>query len=365
MRHFGGGLLKSETFVITLGQTAIAVKPRAISETLMRHLFLDLRPFIQSAIDTCEPQVTLEIQPFEVFHATWSRAIERGEWSRADVRRSSDPAYDLQGFMTFHHGWRFLLLPEFDSAIRWRLTQRKIDVYVSPASRIFLREFIFELFLRCGLGSTMLAFHAAAAVKDGQAVLIFGHKGAGKTTMVLEMAARHGFRIISTDRLFVSGREDVLHAYGWPDDPNLGLGTIQLYPKLLSDLPAASLARLGGVLTKKLRISTQFLEETLGIRSELGPCRIAAAVFASRMDQVDSQLRRVPSARTTYLDYIWISKDPSYGTWFDLFPPIQLFDTGDLREYMRSKLSKVPTFELEYGCELRPTILEELLCQRL
>ncbi|GAA2349765.1 hypothetical protein OKJ48_13525 [Streptomyces kunmingensis] len=73
-------------------------------------------------------------------------------------------------------------------------------------------------------GWTLL--HASAAVRDGQAVLTFGAKGAGKTTTALALATR-GWQLLANDRVFVrptrAGHLDVLP---WPSAAAIGLGLL-------------------------------------------------------------------------------------------------------------------------------------------
>lgn len=45
--------------------------------------------------------------------------------------------------------------------------------------------------------------HAAAASKNEEAVLILGNKGAGKTSLVLELCAKHGYKLVGNDVLIV------------------------------------------------------------------------------------------------------------------------------------------------------------------
>jgi hypothetical protein len=73
-------------------------------------------------------------------------------------------------------------------------------------------------------GWTLL--HASAVVRDDQAVLTLGDKGAGKTTTALALAT-HGWSLLANDRVFVrptpDGHVDVLP---WPSAAAIGLGLL-------------------------------------------------------------------------------------------------------------------------------------------
>jgi hypothetical protein len=72
------------------------------------------------------------------------------------------------------------------------------DEHVALASARIARDALRGMLLADGW--TLL--HASAAVRDGQTVLTFGSKGAGKTTTALALATR-GWQLLSNDRLFV------------------------------------------------------------------------------------------------------------------------------------------------------------------
>ncbi|MFJ4695178.1 hypothetical protein [Streptomyces sp. NPDC088766] len=94
---------------------------------------------------------------------------------------------------------------------------------VATATARLAREVMRGILLRDGWA----VLHASAVVKEGRTILTFGQKGAGKTTTVLALAARHGCGLLANDRVFVRpngrGGVDVLP---WPSAAALGLGLL-------------------------------------------------------------------------------------------------------------------------------------------
>jgi hypothetical protein len=83
------------------------------------------------------------------------------------------------------------------------------------------REMIRASLLRDGW--TLL--HASAVVRDDQALLAFGSKGAGKTTTAL-LLALGGAELLANDRVFVKVVGDELRVLPWPSAAAIGLGLL-------------------------------------------------------------------------------------------------------------------------------------------
>ena len=79
----------------------------------------------------------------------------------------------------------------------------------------------------------VVMLHAAVVELDGRAVVIVGHKGAGKTSSALELILHHGGRMLSGDKALLLPGGDTVRVAGWPDWPHVGLGTLTRFPRLL------------------------------------------------------------------------------------------------------------------------------------
>ncbi|RQU98658.1 hypothetical protein DF047_36655 [Burkholderia cenocepacia] len=83
-----------------------------------------------------------------------------------------------------------------------------------------------------------LALHSTALERGGQAVLVVGRKGAGKTTLALRLVNEQGFRFVSGDKAFISVERGVAYVSGWPDYPHIGAGTLKSMPTFAEALGA-------------------------------------------------------------------------------------------------------------------------------
>ncbi|MFD0386310.1 hypothetical protein ACFQ2B_39540 [Streptomyces stramineus] len=95
------------------------------------------------------------------------------------------------------------------------------DVPVALAAARLAREVVRGQLLADGWS----ILHASAVVRDGQAVLTLGDKGAGKTTTAL-LLARAGWQMLANDRVFIRPDGDRLRVLPWPSAAALGLGLL-------------------------------------------------------------------------------------------------------------------------------------------
>ncbi|MFF4220940.1 lactate/malate family dehydrogenase [Streptomyces nondiastaticus] len=95
------------------------------------------------------------------------------------------------------------------------------DVPVALAAARLVREVVRGRLLADGWS----ILHASAVVRDGQAVLTLGDKGAGKTTVGL-LLARAGWQLLANDRVFIRPEDGRLRVLPWPSAAAIGLGLL-------------------------------------------------------------------------------------------------------------------------------------------
>lgn len=93
---------------------------------------------------------------------------------------------------------------------------------VSAAAARLAREVVRAVLNREGWN----LLHASAVVRDGQAVLSFGSKGAGKTTTALLLSRHCGWELLANDRIFVRATHGDVQALPWPAAAAIGLGLL-------------------------------------------------------------------------------------------------------------------------------------------
>lgn len=73
-----------------------------------------------------------------------------------------------------------------------------------------------------------IVVHASIPVLAGDALVVFGGKGAGKTTTALSLARAEGWQLLANDRAFVRLRDGVLDILPWPAAAAVGLGLLKV-----------------------------------------------------------------------------------------------------------------------------------------
>lgn len=174
----------------------------------------------------------------------------------------------------------------------------------------------------------IVTLHAAAVERDGQAVLLLGHPGAGKTLSALRLCRQHGFRLLGNDLVVVGGAQDpVVHA-----------GTT--YVRLREASIVTGIPELAGLLVKSRgdpwRTKTDATPEQLGISIGRYGSTLSAVVFVHvdasyqrlvtgdgdtlvhRLNLHENALRYVRATSTPWL----AGPDKNFG------PYVPSFDTG-------------------------------------
>jgi len=111
---------------------------------------------------------------------------------------------------------------------------RTLTLYLSEASGYHLIETLRYTLLVAEQAAGTLILHASAAAReDGAWALVLGDKGRGKTTTLLHLIRRAGFRYVSGDKVLADLRDDGRpRLRAWPDYPHVGLGTLGQFPDL-------------------------------------------------------------------------------------------------------------------------------------
>jgi hypothetical protein len=106
-------------------------------------------------------------------------------------------------------------------------------VRLTKASTVQVLDFVRDLVIRHEEDLGTVVLHASGVQRDGEAVIIAGPKGAGKTTTLLSALRRPSWRYFTGDKLFCSIEDDGrVMVHPWRDYPYVGVGTIRADPQL-------------------------------------------------------------------------------------------------------------------------------------
>lgn len=117
----------------------------------------------------------------------------------------------------------------------------------------------------------LITLHGAAVERDGQAVLLLGHAGAGKTSAALVLCREQGFRLLGNDLVVVGGVDDARAVAGTTHLRLRRSAVERCIPDLL-DL-------FGQATGDPWREKTDVTPEQAGISLGTVPARVGAVVF--------------------------------------------------------------------------------------
>ncbi|TQK51139.1 hypothetical protein FBY35_1531 [Streptomyces sp. SLBN-118] len=100
-------------------------------------------------------------------------------------------------------------------------------IRITEASTVQILDFVRDLVIRHEEDRGTVVLHASGLHRDGEAVIIAGAKGAGKTTTLLSALRRPGWKYFTGDKLFCTLEDGRIMVHPWRDYPYVGVGTIR------------------------------------------------------------------------------------------------------------------------------------------
>ncbi|MFB4424348.1 hypothetical protein C5F59_025110 [Streptomyces sp. QL37] len=153
-------------------------------------------------------------------------------------------------------------------------------VRVTERSTVQVLDFVRDLVIRHEESLGTVVLHASGLHRDGDAVIIAGPKGAGKTTTLLSALRRPGWRYFTGDKLFCTVEDGEVIVHPWRDYPYVGVGTIRADPRL-ERLVRDEVDPLVDTYDPghKILIDPDVFEAWLGSEFTAGPKRLAALLL--------------------------------------------------------------------------------------
>jgi hypothetical protein len=127
----------------------------------------------------------------------------------------------------------------------------------------------------------LITLHCAAVERDGRAVLLLGHAGAGKTSAALLLCREQGFRLLGNDLVVVGGVDEARAVAGTTH--------LRLRRSAVERCIPALLGLFGKATGDPWREKTDVTPEQAGISLGIAPAQVGAVVFV-RVEEDYSQV---------------------------------------------------------------------------
>lgn len=214
-------------FLLENGNICIAFYQCENSAGLAARLANFLAPSFQIACEHLLPDFSIGFESYESFPEKWRSVV----LDDLIIRRSTADMFNLTAKISVSDE-DMIVVHDSGKRTAYRIDRstRNITAYVCDTSFIHLVELIryTSLIIEESRGSILL--HASAAMIDGEAVLVLGHKGAGKTTTLLRLLLNDAFDYLSGDKVLLDSTPEGLRIRAWPDYPHIGIGSLRPYP---------------------------------------------------------------------------------------------------------------------------------------
>jgi energy-coupling factor transporter ATP-binding protein EcfA2 len=209
------------------GNVCIAFEQCDRSAGISDRLVDFLAPAFQVTGDDLCPDFSIVFEPYEVsleecYHTSDHNLV---------IRRSTAEMFNLTANVLLDNSDTLVVHdPLKKTSYKIERDKKVITAYVTDLSFIHLVELIryTSLIIEEARGAILL--HASAAIADNEAVLVLGHKGAGKTTTLLRLLLGGTLDYLSGDKVLLNATAEGFTIRAWPDYPHVGIGSLRPYP---------------------------------------------------------------------------------------------------------------------------------------
>ncbi|MDM4721529.1 hypothetical protein QTQ03_18725 [Micromonospora sp. WMMA1363] len=159
-------------------------------------------------------------------------------------------------------------------------TDNTFTVRITEKSTVQVLDFVRDLVIRHEENEGTVVLHASGVSKNGRAVIIAGPKGAGKTTTLLSVLRRPGWKYFTGDKLFCTLEDGHVVVYPWRDYPYVGVGTIRAEPRLEKLVRENVDERIDSYQpSNKVLMDPDLFESWMGAEFSAEPLRLAALLL--------------------------------------------------------------------------------------
>ncbi|MCX4721156.1 hypothetical protein [Streptomyces virginiae] len=177
-----------------------------------------------------EPTFRIEVRAYDP-----SADVDALVWDlpQSVIRRSNAAEFNFDAHIVDRGGRR--LYVNRATLLDAPVDARKDNTFllrITDGSTVQVLDFVRDLVIRNEEDHGTVVLHASGLQRDGEAVVIAGPKGAGKTTTLLSALRRPGWRYFTGDKLFCTLEEGQVTVHPWRDYPYVGVGTIRADARL-------------------------------------------------------------------------------------------------------------------------------------
>lgn len=225
---------------------------------------------------------------------------------------------------------------------------KDINVYLSDKGfELEIIELIRDIVLKHEENKEVMVLHATCAYKDGKATIISGTKGAGKSTILLELVNKLGYQFMSGDKTFLVWEDGEVFASGWPDYPHLGVGTLSKYPKLVDALNLSDRVTTQKGLwysNEKVAIDPIQFNKIMPMVSVGVLCPVDKILYPYLADDGDCQVIEYENHIADLKKNIESSYEPGKSHWNNFI--IKSNQAGNQNKVIIDKLNNIPAFKI-------------------
>jgi hypothetical protein len=279
------------------------------------------------------------------------------------IRKSSAGPFNFTGDKAEINGIEIINSSDTCTAFEIDLERRTANIYISEDSRIQVIDFIRDLVIKKEEYNGSLILHASGVVSNQCGIAIVGSKGAGKSTLMLDLMGKGGFQYLSGDKLILRIEENNIKAYGWPDYPHVGIGTIIGHKNLVDALEGIGHKIDMATPQKKILFPQSVLKEAIGFSIVKGPVLLKKIIFPNvRMEKAVSIEALSKDSMSRVLEHLEFSVDNIFSKWHRLLKSEQKENLVSYVNKLSILLKDCSYYTIEGKGELSEIQLEVLKC---
>ena len=174
--------------------------------------------------------VHLRLRPIESEDARFANLLG---WQDMFVRESASDFFTIPARRLRVDGLELIECTKTSTRFVFDRVTSAVEVQLGSSGQRDFVELVRDLVLKDQENRGAVPLHATTAYRPGSCVVVAGSKGAGKSTILLELVENFGYQIVSGDRTLLRATSDGdFEIAGWPDYPHLGYATIAKYDGL-------------------------------------------------------------------------------------------------------------------------------------